>query len=187
MYEIRKDGAVIALTEKPSYIRLHEDGFYVLCGEKEAQGIAVNGTAYHLMNRPSMPGLETVFIVEIDAGGELKTAAEGAKMSGQLTAAAKVFVQSATDITDSAPRRRGHACGLPPDRSEPRGHKGRPHPVHLRHGHGSGEVLQLQQQGVLMQADDAGVRVRARHTRPVAVGGSMMDEEKSYSGLLEED
>lgn len=102
MYEIRKDGDMIALTEKVSYIRRHENGFYILCDEKEAQGIAVNGTAYNLLGRPSMPGLDTVFIVEIDAGGELKTAADSAKMSGQLTAAAKVFVQSATDISDTA-------------------------------------------------------------------------------------
>ena len=32
MYEIRKDGGVIALTEKPNYIRRHADGFYILCG-----------------------------------------------------------------------------------------------------------------------------------------------------------
>nr|DAT41570.1 MAG TPA: hypothetical protein [Caudoviricetes sp.] len=103
MYEIRKDGEAIALTEKPNYIRRHEDGYYVLCDEKEAQGIAVNGTAYHLMNRPSMEGVETVFVTEIDAGGELRTAADGAKMSGQLTAATKIFVQqSATDIADAA-------------------------------------------------------------------------------------
>lgn len=98
MYEIRKDGAAIALTEKVNYIRQHENGFYVLCDEKEAQGIAVNGTAYHLLNRPGMEGLDTVFIVEVDAGGELSSAA---KMSGQLTAAAKIFVQQ-TDIDDAA-------------------------------------------------------------------------------------
>lgn len=107
MYEIRKDGDMIALTEKPSYIRLHEDGFYVLCGEKEAQGIAVNGTAYNLLGRASMPGLDTVFIVEIDAGGELaatsKVVTDNAKMSGQLTAAARAFAQSsAADIEDAA-------------------------------------------------------------------------------------
>lgn len=98
MYEIRKDGAAIALTEKVNYIRRHENGFYILCDEKEAQGIAVNGTVYHLLNRPGMEGLDTVFIVEVDAGGELTAAA---KMSGQLTAAAKIFVQQ-TDIDDAA-------------------------------------------------------------------------------------
>lgn len=46
MYEIRKDGGVIALTEKPNYIRLHPDGFYILCEQKEAQGVACHGTPY---------------------------------------------------------------------------------------------------------------------------------------------
>ena len=31
MYEIRKDGALLALTEQVNYIRLHVDGFYLLC------------------------------------------------------------------------------------------------------------------------------------------------------------
>lgn len=68
MYEIIKDGAVLALTESPNYIRLHPDGFYILCSEKEAQGVALNGTPYHLFGRTSMEGLETVILVETDAG-----------------------------------------------------------------------------------------------------------------------
>ena len=44
MYEIRKDGGVIALTEAPDYIRRHPDGFWLLCGEDEAEGVAVGGT-----------------------------------------------------------------------------------------------------------------------------------------------
>ena len=43
MYEIRKDGGVIALTEAPDYIRRHPDGFWLLCGEDEAEGVAVGG------------------------------------------------------------------------------------------------------------------------------------------------
>ena len=46
MYEIRKYGGVIALTEKPNYIRKHPDGFYILCKEEDAQGVAYNGTPY---------------------------------------------------------------------------------------------------------------------------------------------
>ena len=46
MYEIRKDGGVIALTEKPNYIRRHADGFYILCEEEDAQGVAYHGTPY---------------------------------------------------------------------------------------------------------------------------------------------
>lgn len=46
MYEIRKDGGVIALTEKPNYIRRHADGFYILCEEEDAEGVAYHGTPY---------------------------------------------------------------------------------------------------------------------------------------------
>ena len=68
MYEIRKDGAVLALTEKPNYIYRHEDGFYALCDEAQAQGIAVNGKPYSLYGRPAIEGCETVILVETDAG-----------------------------------------------------------------------------------------------------------------------
>ena len=68
MYEIIKDGAVLALTESPNYIRLHPDGFYILCEQKEAQGVALNGTPYHLFGRASMEGTETVVLAEIDSG-----------------------------------------------------------------------------------------------------------------------
>lgn len=104
MYEIRKDGALLALTEQVNYIRLHADGFYLLCPEAEAQGVAVAGTPYHLMGRDEMPECETVVVQEADAGTALQaaqeTAAEGAKMNGQMQAAVKLYVQKATDIPD---------------------------------------------------------------------------------------
>lgn len=104
MYEIRKDGALLALTEQVNYIRLHADGFYLLCPEAEAQGVAVSGTHYHLMGRDEMPECETVVVQEADAGTALQaaqeTAAEGAKMNGQMQAAVKLYVQKATDIPD---------------------------------------------------------------------------------------
>lgn len=69
MYEIRKDGGVIALTEKPNYIRRHADGFYILCEEEDAQGVAVDGTPYHLFGRESMgEEMETVLLLETDGG-----------------------------------------------------------------------------------------------------------------------
>ena len=68
MYEIIKDGAVLALTESPNYIRLHPDGFYILCEQTEAQGVALNGIPYHLFGRTAMEGLETVVLAETDAG-----------------------------------------------------------------------------------------------------------------------
>ena len=71
MYQIIKHGAVLALTEKPIYICLHEEGFYALCTEADAQGIAVSGHAYSLHGRSPMDGCETVQLIELDAGGIL--------------------------------------------------------------------------------------------------------------------
>lgn len=104
MYEIRKDGALLALTEQVNYIRLHEGGFYLLCPEAEAQGVAVAGTPYHLQGRAEMQGCETVLVQETDAGTALQEdtarAEADAKLSGQMQAAVKLYVQKATDIPD---------------------------------------------------------------------------------------
>ena len=104
MYEIRKDGALLALTEQVNYIRLHPDGFYLLCQEAEAQGVAVAGTPYHLMGRDEMPECETVLVQETDAGRVLREeqakAAAEARLTGQMQTAVKLYVQAATDIPD---------------------------------------------------------------------------------------
>lgn len=72
MYEIRKGDEVVALTEQPNYIYRHEDGYFVLCGEDIAQGVAVNGTAYHLYGKETMEGCETVLLVQKDGGDIIK-------------------------------------------------------------------------------------------------------------------
>lgn len=103
MYEIRKDGALLALTEQVNYIRLHPDGFYLLCPEAEAQGVAVAGTPYHLMGRDEMPECETVLVQETDAGRVLweeQAKAAEERLTGQMQAAVKLYVQAATDIPD---------------------------------------------------------------------------------------
>ena len=77
----------------------------MLCPEAEATGIAHNGTVYHLLGRPDMAGAEiTVMLEETDAGAEIQAASvsatENAKLSGQLSAAARMYVQAATDVPD---------------------------------------------------------------------------------------
>lgn len=67
MYEIYRNGALFALTEKPHFIRLHPDGFYYLCNRAEAQGIAVGGTAYAL-SPGSLGDREAVVVAETDGG-----------------------------------------------------------------------------------------------------------------------
>ena len=67
MYEIIKDGAVLALTESPNYIRLHPDGFYILCEQTDAQGVAVDGVPYAL-SEGALGACESVIVVNRDAG-----------------------------------------------------------------------------------------------------------------------
>ena len=40
MFKITKDGATMAMTEAPNYIKQAENGCFVLCPEAEATGIA---------------------------------------------------------------------------------------------------------------------------------------------------
>ena len=76
MFKITKDGATVAMTEAPNYIKQAENGCFVLCPEAEATGIAHNGTVYHLLGRPDMAGAEiTVMLEETDAGAEIAKAA----------------------------------------------------------------------------------------------------------------
>ena len=104
MYRIVKDGAELALIEAPSYVRQAGNGCFVLCQEAEAAGIAHNGTVYHLLGREALEGAESVILEAADAGAEIQAAGESAanntKLSGQLSAAAKLYVQAATDVPD---------------------------------------------------------------------------------------
>lgn len=104
MYRIVKDGAELALIEAPSYVRQAGNGCFVLCQEAEAAGIAYNGTVYHLLGREDLEGAESVILEAADAGAEIQTtresAAQNAKLSGQLSAAARLYVQAATDVPD---------------------------------------------------------------------------------------
>ena len=71
MYKIKKNGATVAMTEAPTYIKQADNGCFVLCPEEEAQGVAHNGTPYHLLGRQEMEGVETVTMEQVDAGAEI--------------------------------------------------------------------------------------------------------------------
>lgn len=104
MIKIIKDGTSLGMTEAPTYVRQAENGCFVLCQEAEATGIAHNGTVYHLLGREALEGAESVILEAADAGAEIQAAGESAannaKLSGQLSAAAKLYVQAATDVQD---------------------------------------------------------------------------------------
>ena len=105
MFKIIKEGTSLGMTEAPTYVRQAENGCFVLCQEAEAAGIAYNGTVYHLLSREALEGAESVILEAADAGAEIRAAKESAennaRLSGQLSAAARLYVQAATDVPDA--------------------------------------------------------------------------------------
>ena len=67
MYRIYLDNKVVGMTDKPNYVYRHSDGYYVLCDEAEAQGVAVDGTVYALQNRQGIEA-PAVIVVQEDSG-----------------------------------------------------------------------------------------------------------------------
>lgn len=84
MYNVKKDGEIIAMTEKLHFIKQSKNGIFVKCDEKDAQGIAVKNTPYNLLGREPMTGCETVLVFEIDAGEHLKNSDENQLVSDAL-------------------------------------------------------------------------------------------------------
>lgn len=106
MFKITKDGATMAMTEAPNYIKRAENGCFILCGADEAEGVACNGTPYHLLGRPDMDGLDTVLLEEVDAGAEIyatqETTNATANVATQAAVAAQVYVRASTTIPDAS-------------------------------------------------------------------------------------
>jgi hypothetical protein len=64
MYEVTKDGEVIATVDRLHYVRQQPNGIVINCPEADAQGICVNDVFYHLPWLPRLNGAEDVTINE---------------------------------------------------------------------------------------------------------------------------
>lgn len=75
MYKIinQDTGEFIGITESLTYIRLSQNGCFVLCKAGETpQGIVYLSTPYNLFGKPKMSlDLHTVLVTEVDGGQEL--------------------------------------------------------------------------------------------------------------------
>lgn len=71
MYEVTKDGSVIATVDRLQFVRQQPNGVVINCAEADAQGICVNDTFYHLPWLPVLPGAEDVTIEEFDGAAAL--------------------------------------------------------------------------------------------------------------------
>ena len=54
MYTITKSCVEIAVTERPTYIRLQSNGAFGLCTREQAQGVAWEGVPYHGEGMPAI-------------------------------------------------------------------------------------------------------------------------------------
>lgn len=68
MYRIMKNGVMIGLGDKPSYIRMQDNGSYGFCDKADAQGVAVDSKPYHLDGMDELTGAETVSVETVEAG-----------------------------------------------------------------------------------------------------------------------
>lgn len=71
MFEITNGGAVIARVDRLQYVKQQRDGTVINCDEREAQGICVNDTFYHLPWAAPMAGTEDVQISEFNGADAL--------------------------------------------------------------------------------------------------------------------
>ena len=68
MFKIIKENKVLGIVSNPTWVRMQDNGCYGLTIEDNAQGIALNGTVYHVNGKPDLNGAETVSIEEVDDG-----------------------------------------------------------------------------------------------------------------------
>ena len=90
MYKIinHNTGETAGITESPTYIRLSQNGCYVLCKSGETpQGVAFASQPYNLFGKePMSPDLPTVLVTEVDGGNEVDALkADNKYLSDQLT------------------------------------------------------------------------------------------------------
>lgn len=89
MYQIIKNGKVVALTDSVCYIKVEgvtetEAPRFVPCDEEEAQGVAVNGRVYSLFGCTLVPDLDEVIVHKKDGGKCIAKAEENAAQTDAL-------------------------------------------------------------------------------------------------------
>lgn len=68
MYAILSGGALVALCDKPRYVRLNpESGTYIQAAAEDAEAIAVNGTLYNINGGSAVPDAPEAVVSEGDA------------------------------------------------------------------------------------------------------------------------
>ena len=78
MYKIVTNTGETHLTERPNFIRKHENGCFVLTDKDHADGVAYNGTPYLFANG--------VVCYEVDAGTDIQSSKETEALTLEIAA-----------------------------------------------------------------------------------------------------
>lgn len=78
MYKIITHTGETHLTEKPNFIRKHENGCFVLTDEETAEGVAYHGTPYLFKDGNT--------VAEVDIGADLLSSKETEALTLELAA-----------------------------------------------------------------------------------------------------
>lgn len=103
MYRFTDDSGVVATLASPTWVKMQSNGSYALCAEPDAQGVAIDGTVYHIDGTPELDGVSTVILTEIsEVAYQLEQqAALDARQLQTETALAEISIMLASSMTSS--------------------------------------------------------------------------------------
>ena len=107
MYAILSGGALVALCDKPRYVRLNPDsGAYVEAAPEEAIAVSVNGNLYNINGGTAIPDAPQAVVSEVDASEFVFHNRARIVKNEEATGAAVVLLEEALCEQDAATEER---------------------------------------------------------------------------------
>ena len=99
MYRFTKNGIILSTLSNPVFVLMQNNGSFRLCEKKQAQGVVLDGTVYHLFNTPELDGHETVIMSEIsEEAYRREIDAEGTKAKAEQNEADIAYISMETGV-----------------------------------------------------------------------------------------
>lgn len=101
MYAIISGGVLLALCDRPRYVKKNEaSGAYIASGPEEAIGVSVSGTLYNINGGDSIPGAAEVVVTEAEGGEFIFQTRQQVATVNETTSIAFVTMAEKGDIDD---------------------------------------------------------------------------------------